>query len=179
MYCPVCLVLKPGAVASLARIFPFDSGAATGGRFDPPVPGIDRDRYSLGPALLTAQRVVEAFFETNQKYYVGEPRTVFTPPGGEQEIQNYWQLINTTGMASFDDRRSAIEVQSRASLALKDNLHAVILPIAFLEEPEVRRVIMHDWRAIPVTYDTYRGAIPNEYVRVIVEKLRVLFAAYF
>ena len=177
--CPVCFVFKPGALGSCARVFPFDSGALHVGLFDPPIARADRDRYSLAPALQTAQRLVEVFFETNGQYYLGEPRTAFTAPAGELDVERYWQLITSSGEAEFDERRSAIEVQSGTAVALRDNLHAVIMPTVFLDEPDVCRVVAQEWRAIPVTYETYRGAIPNEYARSIAEKLRSLFAAYF
>lgn len=177
--CPVCFVFKPGALGSCARVFPFDSGALDAGLFDPPIARADRDNYSLAPVLQTAQRLVEVFFETNGQYYLGEPRKVFAAPAGELEIERYWQLITSSGEADFDERRSAIEVQCGAAVTLRDNLHAVIMPAVFLDEPEVCRAVAQEWRAIPLTYETYRGAIPNEYTRVIAEKLRKLFAAYF
>ena len=179
LYCPVCLVLKPNAVSAFARLFPFDSGALDKGLFDPPIAQNHRDRYALGPAVLTAQRLVEAFFETNGAYFVGEPREFFTPPSGEDEVERYWQIVNAAGEAAFDERRSAIEIQSRDALALRDNLHAVIMPTGFLDEPAIRRAVVQDWRAVPITYDTHRGTIPNEYIRDISIKLQLLLKAYF
>jgi hypothetical protein len=128
---------------------------------------------------VTAQRIVQAFFETNGSYYLGEPRKVFMPPTGGHEVEGYWQLITANGEANYDERRSAIEVQSRVAVSLRDNVHAVIMPTIFLEQIEVRRVVVQDWRALPITYDTYRGGIPNEYTRTIADKLRYLLDAYF
>jgi hypothetical protein len=178
IYCPVCLVFKPYAVEALARLYPFDSGAACSGRFSPHVAWKDPGQFSLDPTMLTARQLVEAFFETNERYYFGMPRNGLVIPAVEPEVQQFWSLINEDGEAVFDDRRSAIELQTRAAIALKNNLHAVILPAAFLDEAEVRQVVIQKWRAIPVTYETFRGSVPNEYVRIVVEKLRILVGDY-
>jgi hypothetical protein len=176
--CPVCLIFKPRAIEPWSRVFPFDSGAASGGRFDPLIPAAHRDRYLLQSTISTARRVVEAFFDTNNHYYLGDPRKLLDN-GGVEEVQKYFTLISSTGPAEFDDRRSAIEVQSRKAIALRDNLYAVILPAAFLDVLQIREAVVSEWRAIPITYETHRGAVPNEYVRVIVEKFRSLFDAAF
>src|SRR5262249_4347165 len=76
-FCPVCLVLRPNSQIPIARVFPFDSGAAALGLFAPHIPSEHRDQYSLAATISTARRLVEAFFETNQQYYVGSARSVF------------------------------------------------------------------------------------------------------
>jgi hypothetical protein len=170
-FCPVCLVFRANSPASIARVFPFDSGAASSGLFAPVIPSADRDQYSLAATIATAQRVVEAFFETNQQYYVGKVRSSFNSPSTEPEVGRYWTLVSTEGEARYDDRRSAIELQTRTPVSLNNTIQAVILPKAFLDESSLRRVIVQDWGAVPLTYNTSTGAIPNEYIRVISEKL--------
>jgi hypothetical protein len=170
-FCPVCLVLRPNSQIPIARLFPFDSGAAASGLFAPLIPSEHRDRYSLVATVATARRLVEAFFETNQQYYVGKARPFFNSPPTEPEVGQYWTLVSTEGEAEYDDRRSAIELQTREVVPLTNTVQAVILPKVFLDEASLRKILVQDWGAVPLTYHTSVGGIPNEYTRVISEKL--------
>ena len=172
-YCPVCFVFKPYTIsAQLIRLFPFDSGASKGGLFEPHISRTDTDNFQLSLTLESARRTINFFFETNAKFFVGEPKRGLFIPDAELEALNYYQLVSHEGDEAYDDRRSAIEVQANIAIELRDTLLAVILPFSFLQESDIRKVIVKDWRTYPITYSTVRGTIPSEYVRVIAEKLR-------
>jgi hypothetical protein len=172
-YCPVCFVFKPYTIsAEVIRVFPFDSGASKGGLFEPHVSRTDTDSFQLSATLESARRTINLFFETNAKFFVGEPKRDLMIPCAELEAISYYQLVSHDGDDAYDDRRSAIEVQARSAIALRDTLLAVILPLSFLQDPNIRKVVVEEWRTYPITYSTVRGTIPSEYVRVITEKLR-------
>jgi hypothetical protein len=176
---PVCFVFRLGAVASWARVFPLDSGAVNGGRFLPLIDPCDLKHYELVPAAITAQRLVEAFFETNGSYYVGQVRKLSSAPTGDQEVEGYWQIITWIGKAKFDQRRSAIEVQSRTAASLRNSLYAVIMPTGFLEDENLLRTVSQDWGALPITYPSPLGTIPRYCMRDICNEFRFACRAFF
>jgi hypothetical protein len=171
-YCPVCFVFKPYTISKeVVRVFPFDSGASKGGLFEPHVSSTEADRFQLTSTLESARRATSLFFDTNQKFFIGEPKRDLLIPATELEALSYYRLISHDGEDTYDDRRSAIEIQASTAITLKDTLLAVILPLSFLQEPNIRKVLVEQWRTYPITYSTVRGTIPSEYVRVITERL--------
>jgi hypothetical protein len=82
-------------------------------------------------------------------------------------------LIKTPGESDFDQRRSAIEVQTKQAISLKNNLQFVILPVSFLEQVNVAKAIER-WRCFPITYNSAVGGIPREYSGKIQDKLAEL-----
>ncbi|MDR4485163.1 MAG: hypothetical protein R3B95_18500 [Nitrospirales bacterium] len=172
-YCPVCFVFKPYTISKkIARIFPFDSGASKDGLFEPHLPRLEVENFQLSTTLESARRATDLFFETNYKYYLGEPKQGLPIPATEKEAHKYYCLISHEGDDQYDDRRSVIEVQISTALTLRDTLLAVILPLGFLEESYVRKALFEDWRTYPITYSTVRGTIPAQYGRVIADKLQ-------
>ncbi len=172
---PICFVFKPGAVGpDFKRVFPFDSGAASAGMFVPHVEPGDLLAYSLPPNLATIRKAISAFFETNDNYFFGTPRSDPAAANAISAIGSYRSLLNEGGPTHYDDRRSAIEVQSDQNLILRNNVHAVVLPTPFLKFPDVRHAIVNEWRATPIRYSHFRGTVPNEYVRIIAEKVETL-----
>ena len=161
-YCPICFVFKPGSIVHLARVFPCDSGGIAGQRFNPPIDAAERDNFALTATLDSARRLARQFFETNEKYYWGEASGTVPIPATETDALKYYHLIRTKGESDFDQRRSAVEVQTADRISLVDNLHFVILPTGFLEEPDVRETILRRWRGFPITYRTAAGGIPRE-----------------
>ena len=136
-HCPICFVFKPYAVSDkIARVVPFDTGAAANGLFSPHIDRADFAKFILGSRIDLAQRMTHLFFGSNKKYFLGEARRLLSFADASVEVLNYLSLVHYEGESLFDDRRSAIEVQVREHVALRDTLMAVILPLAFLEAPE-------------------------------------------
>lgn len=170
-FCPVCFVLKPNRIQSnLRRVFPFDSGAAKNNLFAPLIKDYEADVFGLTPSLEAIRRFTNVFFESNGKYFLGAPRSHLVLPPDQATAAQYYQLVEATGTAPFDDRRSAIELQYQDAILLKDTLWAVILPLDFLEQSALRSRIVRDWGAFPITYPTFHGAIPSassEAIRIL------------
>jgi hypothetical protein len=171
-YCPVCFVFKPYTIsAEVIRVFPFDSGASKGGLFEPQVARADTDNFQLSTTLESARRAASLFFDTNQNFFIGEPRRGLIIPPTEEEALRYYGLISHDGEDDYDDRRSAIEVQASTAISLRDILLAVILPLSFLQDADVKKVVVQEWRTYPITYSTVRGTIPRDYARDVSVKL--------
>jgi hypothetical protein len=168
---PVCFVLKPDVIdAHLHRVFPFDSGAASKGLFAPHVSAVQG--FGIATTVMAIKKAVTAFFETNEAYFLAMPRTDLANHPGRSlaPVNCYCSLIGSEGVADYDDRRCAFEVQTKISVPLKDNLLTVILPTPFLGEPNIRNVICKEWRSFPVCYNHILATPPSEYVRVVTEK---------
>ena len=167
-YCPVCFIFKPSRLlAAPTRIFPFDSGAAKGGRFSRFISAAEADRYALSPAIKSIQQFTHKFFESNGDYFVGVPRSGLVIPADQHEAMRYYHLVSSDEPASFDDRRSAIEVQYSDPILLRDTLWAVVLPTTFLSDDNIHHAIVSEWGAFPITYNFVLGSLPSEYSSVI------------
>ena len=177
---PVCFLLKAGSVRFAKRVYPFDSGAFAGNLFgshigDLPLDSflVDPDPSALGrvPIPETPSCIVSAFFGNNKGYYWGTPEKNTGPGPLEFEAQCYLDLISSKAETHYDDRRGSIEVQLEYPIGLSsDTVQAIVLPGAFLEDDSVKRTILVDWKAIPLTYGTYHTN-PSTFVGVVIEKV--------
>lgn len=170
---PVCFVFKPYLRwPRIEGIYPFDSGAAEGGKFRRHILPAEFHRYELKSCIDSAKSVVKHFFETNGAYYAVTARRGVVFPPDEPEAQGYYDLISTQGTSVDDDRRATIEVRFRDQIAVRDRLLAVILPTGFLDVPEIRKAVYQDWRVYPLRYKTWNGAIPSEFKVAVFNKLQ-------
>lgn len=167
-YCPVCFVLKPPSIDSGGcRLYPFDTGAAKSGMFLPHIQPEFLAPYSLSPFINNARRIVSFFFGSNLSYYSGFARKGLTFKPSDMIVALYYKLISEHGQRSYDDRRSAIEVQVTKPIALYNSLQMVILPLSYLQQPSVRKAIFSDWQVAPRHYDFTDGTSPQEYTPII------------
>jgi hypothetical protein len=173
-HCPICLVFRRDAIRNITRVYPCDSGGLSAGAFDPPISAGLRDLFEISRTAASAQRITTAFFGSNRQYYDGIALQNPAIPQTELEAKMYHALISTRGTSSFDERRSAVEVQTPDRIELRNNVAYVILPAGFLEEPDIRETILCKWRAEPITYSTSMGGIPAEYTRSIIDRFRQL-----
>lgn len=165
--CPVCLVFKPHSMSQrAARIFPLDTGAVHGNRFAPHLTPLDLSHLELEPRIESARRLVPLFFRTNQNYFFGKAVESLNLVNGTT-ASRFHQLLLTRGPAGFDDRKSAVEVQFRDPVSLRDHLSFVVLPLEFLDNPQIRKTILEDWKCDPEPYRTTQGTSPAEYYPIV------------
>lgn len=163
--CPIGLVFRPGTVsATIKRMFACDSGAVHLGLLEPNVLHTELQKLELDPTIESARRLVPLVYGSNLDYFathVAAPVPPIFPAGG---VADRWhQLIRDPTLTTCDDRISAIEVQVRGPVSLKDSLLYVVLPSELLEDAEVRTTIFDQWKCDPLPYDVYRAAPPIEY----------------
>ena len=161
---PVCFVFRPGtALKKIKRLYPFDTGAAQDGRYEPDVNRTNAiTAYRVTEAIDSARRIVKCFFETNEQYLCNKPKSGLAFASTEIDAESYYRLINGGGDPDCDDRRSAVEIQVANSLDLRDDLIAVALPTCFLEDASLAHTLLHVWHAQPLTYYAVSGMRPNE-----------------
>lgn len=171
--CPICFILRTPQIApQIERIFPFDTGAAHNGLFETTVSRNDFRKFSLGKDIESAQRLLSHFFSSSLDYFLGEPKRSADLPATAGDAALYYDLIAREGEQVFDDRRSAVELQSRCSLDLRGAVWAVVAPTALLRRNDVPNAVMNEWGGILKTYPTYKGCAPAEYYPVVREIVR-------
>ncbi|WP_342248776.1 hypothetical protein [Sphingomonas sp. OTU376] len=151
-YWPICFVLKPKAVAA-KRIYPFDSGAFHHGRFGSFCHhGMIREDFELEADPATPARLLSLFWPDARSYF--DNRNPLEPvlDAFAFEAKSYGELIRAKGNAGFDERHSAVEIQTAEPLALAQNLLAVILPADFASEAIT--TTFHGLGALVLPFDT-------------------------
>lgn len=167
-YCPICFIFKTSfLVEQPARIYPFDTGAAMSGRFQPHIDPADTGAFQLAPMLASVLKFTNLFFDANEHYFLGTPKRDPVIPLTETAAIRYHAFVTHGGPETYDDRRSAIELQYRDPIPLKGMLWAVAMPTSFLEDPVIRKTVVGEWGAFPLTYNIVRGTAPGEYSSVI------------
>ncbi len=165
--CPVCFVFKPNSKTIKTRlIYPCDTGALASGLFEPDLTVADLKDLVVGKGIGDARRLVNLVFGTNKNYLLGQPlpTNVFSK---SLVGHKYYELITRTGPQKFDDRRSAIEIQTEVPISLDDELLYVVLPRELLQDRFIRETILTKWRCDPEPYDLFVGSSPAEYYSVI------------
>lgn len=173
--CPVCFVFKPRTVSqNIHRVYPCDSGAISNNLFSPEILSADLDDLALEPIIESARKVVNLFFEHNSNYFVGKVATGKNFRTGNIEAR-FYNLLRQKGPAGYDDRKSAIEVQTNTPVSLTNSLLFVVLPENFLDDDIIRGAIINTWNCDPITYATIQGDPPADYYTVIREKVKERF----
>lgn len=172
---PTCLVLSPGCVhkLSICGIYPFDSGAFINALYAPYFhPQMELEDFKLEASPSTPPKVVTAFYGTNMNYYLGQPLEDIEFDALEFELQSYYKLLKSGGRQNFDDRSSAIEIQTQNEVTLsKGDVLAVVVPVNFMDNEAFRTVIVGQWNATPITYQPMRTNISG-LTSTIIEEVR-------
>lgn len=167
-FLPVCLILSPDAVNSPRRVFPFDTGALEDGLFSGSLhPGMIRDDFQLDPDSSSPQRLVTAFYGSNENYFRGEMVRNIEYDSMEFEVESFVSILRGESGIKADDRRSAIEIHTDKDIILANRtLEAVILPSVFLDNVRVREFFVGTCRADPLPYEVFHFRV-TEYTSEI------------
>lgn len=160
--CPVCFILAPDILTSVARAYPFDSGAFSAGRFPEYITMMERDAFEVGSISDFAEKITSSFFESATSYLACKPKpehifeSQFNLGVMDSEIRALHKLAAEFHSSSFDDRRVCIEIQSPIDVQLgSGKVLAVVCPISFVQDEKVRSHIVDVWEAEPITYESY------------------------
>jgi hypothetical protein len=178
-YCPLSFVFKPDRKFSIARMYPFDTGASQKGLYEPEIKANQAlQKYHVAAVIESAQKIVHRFFETNDNYLACKPRIGLAFNPTEVDAEAYYKLVKGGGQPECDDRRSAIEVQIADKVSLREHLMAVVMPTNFLEDTDLRRTLFDEWHAHPLTYDADMGMRPTEFHGNIREMIREYYESW-
>lgn len=166
--CPISFIFKPARLsARIARTFPHDTGAALAGMFAPKIESARALDYEIQATVQSLRRYVSRVFVSNEKYFVGEPDPSLKTLSVDSEVKSFLDLITSPSATPVDDRRYTAEVQIEQEIMLRDLLLSVVLPRSFMDQEPIRNIIINDWGAIPIMYDTYAGGIPQAYYQTV------------
>lgn len=174
-YCPICFILKPNARVRIARVFPFDSGAVSSGRVADFIRADTCSDYRLRKSLRAARLMVKVFYKDNDRYLLGDVRGRVEGGPIDGLVRQYLALLKNKSTDASDDRRSAIEIQTKDDIDLRTDLLAIVLPASLLDEDYVRQAIFRKWGVLAITYPTFAATSPTEYAPVIRDRVVEFF----
>lgn len=162
-YFPVCLLLNPGSLPRIERMFPFDSGAFVNDAYASHLHrAMKLGDFHLKADVSSAARIVSLFFEGNQSYLKGKARTKLDFPPTQFEAQSYASIISARDSNSIDNRSSAVEAQMKVEFPMFSTVAAVILPSNFADGETGIKLKSLNIDILP--YDTNERSRPNEYI---------------
>lgn len=155
---PVCFIIKQFSDPKPTRVLPFDSGAYLNDMYEKFLhQTMDVRDFLLEPNIAEVSKLIKIFFGTDRDYFSAQPISGLSVPSMEFEIESYYNMIQDKTKNTYDDRISAIELQFAEPIRLTPpNVLAVVVPSVFLDNAEMRDVILRTWQAQPITYDIFR-----------------------
>lgn len=173
---PCCFIFDTVDESLIRRVFPFDSGAFRDTRYPDYIKFMDYREFEVDDAG-APRRMISAFFGSAARYFRGEPKgrdafdNEFQLGVLDAEIKALRRLAEDGTPADFDDRRFSIEVQLSSKIDLTVNPPtAVVLPSIYLRDDEIRKRIVDEWKAEPITYEMF-GLSQDKYDGIIYAKV--------
>jgi len=174
-YWPICFVMRREAVVP-KRIYPFDSGAFHHGRFSDFMHGsMIKEDFELDIDPSTPGRLLNLFWPNAASYF--DNRRPLEPEFDpfDFEAKAYSELVRARGAnAPFDERHSAIEIQTEQPLELAGNLLAVILPTDFASKGMAEK--FEALGAVMLPFNTVGRHGPDNMVGQIYDMCRDLYS---
>jgi len=170
---PVVLLFHQEVEKNAKRIFPFDSGAFSRGRYSQWMhPRMRVEDFDMSGIEFAAARQVRAFFQTFERYLICDSREVSYSPG-EFEVESYAAMLKEPGISFADDRRVAIELQIAQEISLKDGLLAgIVVPEAFRDAEYFQEFLAELGGGVKILdYPTKKvGAHQQEFVALLEDR---------
>jgi hypothetical protein len=112
------------------------------------------------------------FYSSEEDYYMTRPKVRIDPYNEYEdfEIDSYFRLLHHRSNTPFDDRVTAIEIQTRAPVHLPGPIEAAILPKPFLDQRGIVEQIQ-SWGGIAIPYNVKAEFIPREIQGAIFDRL--------
>lgn len=170
---PVCVLLKPEVLKQVARLATLDTGAFRRGLYSRHLgPAVRLEDFELEHDLQEAARFVRAVFGSNLAYYLGRVRRNLQSGPLDFAAQAYCSIVTDRARSETDGRRATIEVHSSADIPLnKDTVMAVALPEEFLEDEDLRELLVERWECDVIPYDLY-GDSPLSDAREVMVRVK-------
>jgi hypothetical protein len=155
---PTCIICKYD-VTDAHRIFPFDSGGFSHGKYPNFISMANLDDYEVSGDKEAAPKIIGTFFSDRYSYYhlKARPEHIFLEKYAidvlDEEIRALHALITTRAPKSADDRRASIEVSFNRSYDLvADDVLAIVIPEIYLESNKIMNYIENELNAEPISY---------------------------
>ncbi|WPV67828.1 hypothetical protein [Chitinophaga sp. LS1] len=167
---PVVIILKPQAIHSIIRAYPFDSGG-----FKLYKEQMHRkmrlEDFMITPHLPAIEKVVQFFFDNNMGYYQGSAIQQIKYDLIQTPIEAYHALITNKCLSQADDRKMSVEIQVNYPLLLtKETVEAIILP-EMLATNSIIKTFVSDTAAAVISIPNY-GLPFNMYYVFYLEEIK-------
>lgn len=179
---PVCFLLDMEKVGIPIHQYPFDTGAFLGGLLDEDfslITGMSEKElkerlpdFLLTNTLENSPRFVKAFFESNQGYFRGHPRSGNTINFNGDDAKYFLEMASKTGRSNTDDRKSTIEYQFDEPISLTpQTVMAVFLPEARQDEKHIMDLLNKLDLTTLLFYDDHNAG-QHEHMGALRQKVR-------
>jgi hypothetical protein len=181
---PIIFILNPLTFDKICRVFPFDTGAFDMGLysefFDKKSEMMD---FSVDPSLEAVRQLVGTYYQNHEEYYAGHSHKNVELPNRQFEAEGILELSRLPGLQgqpSFstarDERSSAVEIQVTSPISFADALTAIILPLPYLDDPEIRSALKR-WGGPPIirSYATLHNMSGEAWVGQIYQIVREIY----
>ena len=161
-YYPVCFIIDIDSVF-MDNVFPFDSGAFANNFYEGFIhKDMDVNDFFLNPDINFIKNFIKYFYDSNDNYYRSNCADVVNSDDLSLEIKSYLNMLNNKGKVPFDSRGTAIEIISKSSVDLSNNIKAIILPFDFARTDDTIKRMKSDYNVKIITYPTF-GDEPGSY----------------
>ena len=154
------------------KVFPFDSGAFKGGKYDKFIHRHAKiENFELDNNLEAINKYIAFMFGTNEKYISGNSnkRDTKLTKAEDFDMNALIRLNNACGAMDVDERKHTVEVVTKNDIELKDALECVILPKNLLMVEEIQNFLIKN-KINYKTYITRRYIAPVLYNQSVFEK---------
>lgn len=141
---PVVFIIDPDKIADIEAIYPFDTGAFFTGLYERYFSSQSRvEDFQLPGSLEYASKLVSTFYTNEKQYLHGRSFKNLELPLDGFEAQGVAELAREPSFThresgngkTRDERSSAIEVQLRQRIEIKNSAAGIILPADYLTIP--------------------------------------------
>jgi hypothetical protein len=174
---PVVLVFRSDLLLQGTRLYPFDTGAFAGKRYEEWMhSGMSMSDFLLECPSDAPQRHIAAFFGSNANYLRLKAQKPSLPYEDEFEVDALVAMLTDPNITNADDRRIAIELQSSRPLAVTaENIRALIVPLELQQAGFMRSFLAGAGAGIEVcSYEPSQWKLAGEYQGLLEERARDL-----
>lgn len=157
----MCFIVDFGAVPSIKRMFPFDSGGFSRGKMPGFTSMMNLADFEVEPTEDSVSRLIGAFFGSRDAYFQmkGLDATDFERAHSLSALDaeiHALQRLSRHSPSNSDDRTFTIEVQGDQDMPLDSkSLLAVVAPVNYLDSEEFIKKVEDDWKAEILAYDVH------------------------
>ncbi|KVT64928.1 hypothetical protein WK55_32020 [Burkholderia ubonensis] len=136
---PAVLVFRERILDHMFRLYPFDSGAFCGQRYEKWLhKGMPLDSFEYPGKEGNEGRHVSAFYGENRQYWEGEGRTL-DGIAGKYEVEAVRDLIRDMNTDQADDRRLVVELIVKEAIPLtSEYIEAIYIPTSIKDADFVK-----------------------------------------
>lgn len=154
MFSPVCFIVDTAKLKA-KRIFPFDSGAFKGNRYEsyfPPNAKIEE--FELISDVNLIPKFIKLFYGDNEAYIKGECLHL-----EDAEAYNATFFLNeflrASGRLPFDERSRTVEIVVGEDVILSNSVRAIIMPAPFQRNREFQKFHTNNPNIEIISYDVH------------------------